>query len=300
MQMSYHKPVLLDKSVEGLNIIPDGYYIDVTYGGGGHSKKILELLKNGKLLAFDKDQDSMNNKIDDKRLILVNADYAYLKNYALLHDMKQVDGIIADLGISSHQIDVAERGFSTRLQGPLDMRMDTQNPLTAEYIINTYTQEQLKTIFSEYGEIQNASYLALTIIKARELRPIKTIDDLKAGIKTCYKKFEEHKYLAKVFQTLRIEVNDELNNLKKMLLQTTDLLKSGGRLVVIAYHSLEDRLIKNFIKTGNLEGKVNKDFYGNLITPFTLITRKPVVPDEKEVENNSRARSAKLRIAQKI
>lgn len=298
--MSYHKPVLLDKSVDGLNIKPDGYYIDVTYGGGGHSKKILETLKNGKLLAFDKDKDSMRNKAQDERLILINADYAYLKNYAFLHNMQQVDGIIADLGISSHQIDMAERGFSTRMNGPLDMRMDTHNPITAAHIINTYTQTQLKTIFSEFGEITNAAYLANTIVKNREMQAIHDIEELKTCIKSCYKSFEENKYLAKVFQALRIEVNDELNNLRKMLLQTLDILKSGGRLVVIAYHSLEDRLVKNFMKTGNLEGIINKDFYGNLITPFALITRKPITPDAEEIENNSRARSAKLRIAQKL
>ncbi len=298
--MIYHKSVLLKESIQGLAIKPDKTYVDITFGGGGHSKEILKKLTTGKLIAFDKDQDAKKNKIDDSRFILLKQDFRYIKNFLKFYKAVPVDGIIADLGVSSYQFDTPERGFSTRFDGDLDMRMDTDKKLTAMKIVNDYTYKKLKTIFFEFGEIKNASNLAKIIINNRNKKNIKTTSQLKTIIASCVKKGKENKYYAKVFQALRIEVNDELDALKEMLLQTIDVLNTHGRLVVISYHSLEDRLVKNFIKSGNFEGIIKKDFFGNPLIPFKKISKKPIVPKQDEISDNSRCKSAKLRIAEKI
>jgi len=296
----YHKAVLLKESIEGLEINSDGTYVDITFGGGEHSKEILKKLNNGRLIAFDQDKDALQNLIDDKRFTFVEQNFIFLKNFLKLNNAIPVDGILADLGVSSHQIDTSERGFSIRFNAELDMRMDKSKDLTAKEIINNYSEEQLKNIFYSYGEINNGARLANTIVEKRKIENIKTIKQFKVAISSCVPKAKENKYLAKVFQALRIEVNDELNVLKEMLNQTVDVMKKGGRLVVISYHSLEDRLVKNFLKSGNFEGIIEKDFYGNPKVPYKLINRKVIVPNEKEIMNNSRSRSAKLRIAEKI
>jgi 16S rRNA (cytosine1402-N4)-methyltransferase len=296
----YHQPALLHECIEGLNINPSGIYADVTFGGGGHSREILNKLnKDGRLLAFDQDEDATENTLDDERFTLLNENFRYLKNFLRLHRALPLDGILADLGISSHQIDTPERGFATRFDGPLDMRMAQGQSLTAAHMINTYPEEKLRSVFKIYGEIDNARLLASKIIQART-NPIKTTSELKDIVKTCTPGKTENKYLAQVFQAIRIEINDEMGALQAMLKQSADSLKTGGRLVVISYHSLEDRLVKNYMKTGNFEGKHEKDFYGNVIAPFKQVTRKPVVPSVDEQESNPRSRSAKLRIAQKI
>lgn len=296
----YHQPALLHECIEGLNINPSGIYADVTFGGGGHSREILNKLNNdGRLLAFDQDQDSTGNTLDDDRFTLLNENFRYLKNFLRLHKALPLDGILADLGISSHQIDTPERGFATRFDGPLDMRMAQGQSLTAAQMINTYPEEKLRSVFKLYGEIDNARLLASKIIQART-NPITTTSELKEIAKTCTPGKTENKYLAQVFQAIRIEINDEMGALQAMLKQSADSIKTGGRLVVISYHSLEDRLVKNYIKTGNFEGVQEKDFYGNVIAPFKQVTRKPVVPSVAEQESNPRSRSAKLRIAQKI
>ena len=296
----YHKAVLLKESIEGLEINSDGTYVDITFGGGEHSKEILKKLNNGRLIAFDQDKDALQNLIDDKRFTFVEQNFIFLKNFLKLNNAIPVDGILADLGVSSHQIDTSERGFSIRFNAELDMRMDKSKDLTAKEIINNYSEEQLKNIFYSYGEINNGARLANTIVEKRKIENIKTIKQFKEAISSCVPNDKENKYLAKVFQALRIEVNDELNVLKEMLNQTVDVMKKGGRLVVISYHSLEDRLVKNFLKSGNFEGIIEKDFYGNPKVPYKLINRKVIVPNEKEIMNNSRSRSAKLRIAEKI
>jgi len=296
----YHNPVLLQKSVEGLNIISSGNYVDVTFGGGGHSKAILQQLIDGKLIAFDQDADALKNTIDDERFVLINNNFQFLKNFLRLHKLEKVDGILADLGVSSHQFDVPERGFSTRFDAPLDMRMNNSQPVKAADIVNTYSEEELKRLFRDYGEIKNSGCFSRAITEARELKPINTTSELIECIHKCYPQHKKNKFLAQVFQALRIEVNDEMQTLKLLLEQANELLAPGGRLVVISYHSLEDRLVKNFIKSGNFKGIVEKDFYGNPIVSFKQITRKPIMPDELEIKNNSRARSAKLRIAEKI
>lgn len=299
--MIYHNPVLLKESIEGLSINPEGIYVDVTYGGGGHSVEILKKLTTGRLIAFDQDEDAViNNKIDDSRFELVNQNFRYLKNYLRMLGIEKVDGIIADLGISSHQIDEPERGFSTRFNAELDLRMDKKNPQKAKDIINNCTVEELNQIFSEYGELKNAYKIALSIDAKRKINPINTVDQLKDTIKHLSIRGKENKFFAQVFQALRIKVNEELKSLKEMILQATDVLKSGGMLVVISYHSLEDRLIKHFMKSGNFEGDLIKDFYGNIISPFIVISRKAIVPSVEEIERNSRSRSAKLRIAKKV
>ena len=298
--MIYHRPVLLHDCIEGLSIKPTGIFVDVTFGGGGHSKEILKKLTSGKLYAFDQDEDAMKNNIEDERFILINANFKFLKNFLKIHQEDAVDGILADLGVSSFQFDEAEKGFSTRFEGNLDMRMDKRNTINAEIILNTKSESELKLIFQEYGEVINSGKLASIIVAERNRRSIKTIGQFKNAINSCVPKGKENKYLAQVFQALRIAVNDEINALKKMLLQSLEVLKSGGRLVVISYHSLEDRIVKNFMRSGNFEGKIEKDFYGNPLVPFRLINRKPVVPAMQEIELNSRSRSAKLRIAEKI
>ena len=296
----YHKPVLLSESIDGLAIKPNGTYVDVTFGGGGHSEKILKSLENGKLIAFDQDEDALPNVFDDNRFQLVNQNFKYLKNFLKFHNAVPVDGILADLGVSSFQFDEAKRGFSIRFDGELDLRMDRSADLNAKQIVNEYNYEELKRIFWNYGEIENSSKLANAIINKRNNAKIETTNQLKEAIEKCASRGKENKYYARVFQALRIEVNDELQVLRQMLLQTVDVLKNGGRLVVISYHSLEDRLVKNFFKSGNFDGNIEKDFYGNPIVPFKVISRKVIVPDDDEINENNRARSAKLRIAEKL
>lgn len=296
----YHQPALLHECIEGLSINPSGIYADLTFGGGGHSVKILEKLsKKGLLIAFDQDEDAIQNAPKAENFILLNENFRYLKNFLRLYEALPLDGILADLGISSHQIDTPHRGFATRFEGPLDMRMNKNQPLDAAHIINTYPEEKLISILKLYGEIDNARNLASKIISARSNK-IETISEFKEIIKPCIPRQIEHKYLAQVFQALRIEVNDEMGALQSMLKHTVDVLKPGGRLVIISYHSLEDRLVKNFIRSGNFEGNLEKDFFGNILTPFKSITRKPIVPSTHEIEQNPRVRSAKLRIAEKL
>ncbi|MDP4289476.1 MAG: 16S rRNA (cytosine(1402)-N(4))-methyltransferase RsmH [Bacteroidota bacterium] len=296
----YHTPVLLTESIDGLAINPEGTYVDVTYGGGGHSRAILEKLTSGRLIAFDQDVDVTKNAIIDERFLLLNQNFKYLKNFLRLHNAIPVNGILADLGISSHQIDDPGRGFSTRFEGDIDFRMDRRKPLNGRVIINTWDEQELIRIFAEYGEIANSKKLATNIIKYRATKEIITTTDLKEAIGNCAPKGKEFKYQAQVFQALRIEVNGELDALKELLIQAKDVLAPGGRLVVLTYHSLEDRLVKNYIKTGNFEAILEKDFFGNPLIPFRKISRKPITPSEEEIRENSRARSAKLRIAEKI
>lgn len=298
-KMHYHNPVLLKECIDGLNINPEGVYVDVTFGGGGHSREILKQLTTGKLYAFDQDDDAVKNSIDDDRFVLIKQNFRYLKNFLKMYDTLPIDGLLADLGVSSHQFDEAERGFSIRFDAKLDMRMDQNAKQTAAEVLNTYSEEDLKRIFRLYGEVENAGYLASIIFHNRKDKQIVTVNDLKTMIVKCVKRGRENQYYAQVFQALRIEVNKELDVLRDLLMQSLEVLKPGGRLVVISYHSLEDRLVKNIMRSGKFEGDVEKDFYGNPLTPFTQITRKPIVPSEKENEENSRARSAKLRIAEK-
>ncbi len=296
----YHDPVLLNESIIGLNIQAGGIYIDATYGGGGHSHKILTKLGSGSLIAFDQDQDALKNKIQDDRLILINQNFRFMRNFLKLYKAVPADGILADLGVSSHQIDQPERGFSSRFEGELDLRMNQRKGLTAKEIVNDYSLSKLKEIFYSYGELKNASRIAREIESGRTKQPITTTTQLLDATKKCAPRGLENKFYAKLFQALRIEVNDELGSLKDLLNQSVDILKTGGRLVVISYHSLEDRLVKNFFRSGNFKGEVEKDFYGNPLVPFKLITKKPIVPVEDEIKRNSRARSAKMRIAEKI
>ncbi len=294
----YHNPVMLQECIQGLNIKPDGIYVDVTFGGGGHSREILKHLgPKGRLLAFDQDADAQKNLPKDDRLTFIDQNFRYLKNNCRLQGAIPADGILADLGVSSHQFDQPERGFSIRFDADLDMRMDQAGTLTAKDVVNTYTEEQLHRIFGIYGEIKNARTLAHTLITQRLNKPIETVDDLKKAIAKLIPKGKENKYLAQVFQALRIEVNQELEALKEFLEQTVEVLKTDGRLVVMSYHSLEDRLVKNFIAKGKFQGEVEKDFFGNQIKPLESITRKAIVASEEEIRLNNRARSAKLRIA---
>jgi 16S rRNA (cytosine1402-N4)-methyltransferase len=296
----YHNPVMLQECIEGLNIKPDGIYVDVTFGGGGHSREILKYLgPKGRLLAFDQDSDAQNNLPKDDRLTFIDQNFRYLKNNCRLQGAIPADGILADLGVSSHQFDQPERGFSIRFDADLDMRMDQSGLLTAKQVVNTYSEEQLHRIFGIYGEIKNAKTLAQTLVTQRLNKSIDTVDELKKAISKLIPKGKENKYLAQVFQALRIEVNQELEALKEFLEQTVDVLKTQGRLVVMSYHSLEDRLVKNFIAKGKFQGEVEKDFFGNQIKPLESITRKAIVASEDEIKLNNRARSAKLRIAEK-
>ena len=299
-ELTYHVPVLLKESVDGMNICPNGTYVDVTFGGGGHSREILSRLeKDGRLLGFDQDEDAERNIVDDPRFIFVRSNFRYLHNFLRYHDIEKVDAILADLGVSSHHFDDSERGFSFRFDGALDMRMNKRAGLTAADVVNTYAEERLADIFYLYGELKNSRKLASVIVKARANGQIKTIGEFLEIIKPLFGREREKKELAKVFQTLRIEVNQEMEALKEMLTAATEALKPGGRLVVITYHSLEDRMVKNIMKTGNVEGKTTQDFFGNLQTPFKLVNNKVIVPDEEEIERNPRSRSAKLRIAEK-
>jgi len=297
---NYHTPVMLEECIEGLSIKPEGTYVDVTFGGGGHSRAIMDKLgKGGRLLAFDQDADAQQNIIKDDRFEFIDQNFRFLKNFCRLHQAIPVDGILADLGVSSYQFDQADRGFSIRFDAELDMRMNQSDSLSALQVINNYSEADLHRIFGIYGEIQNAKSLAKTIVTARLTAPINTVADLKNAIGGLIPRGKENKYLAQVFQALRIEVNQELEALKDFLVQSAEVLVSGGRLVVMSYHSLEDRLVKNFIAKGKFSGEVEKDFYGNDQKPFDAVSRGAITATEDEIKNNNRARSAKLRIAVK-
>lgn len=300
-ELTYHVPVLLKESVNGMNIRPDGTYVDVTFGGAGHSREILSHLgQGGRLLGFDQDQDAERNIVNDTHFTFVRSNFRYLHNFLRYHQIEQVDAILADLGVSSHHFDDSERGFSFRFDGALDMRMNKRAGITAADILNTYSEERLADIFYLYGELKNSRKLASAIVRACSGgQSIHTIAEFLEIIKPLFGREREKKELAKVFQALRIEVNQEMEALKEMLLAATEALKPGGRLVVITYHSLEDRMVKNIMKTGNVEGKSDSDFFGNLQTPYRLINNRVIVPDEAELERNPRSRSAKLRIAEK-
>lgn len=299
-ETTYHIPVLLTQSVDGLITRPEGTYVDVTFGGGGHSREILRRLSpDGHLLSFDQDEDAERNIVDDQRFTFVRSNFRYLRNFLRYHQVEEVDGILADLGVSSHHFDDSERGFSFRFDGALDMRMNKRAGMTAADIVNTYDEERLANVFYLFGELKNSRKLAAALAKARASQPIATIGQFLDVVKPMFGREREKKELAKVFQALRIEVNHEMDALKEMLAAATQALRPGGRLVVITYHSLEDRLVKNLMKTGNVEGKEDKDFFGRVNTPFRLVNNKVIVPDEEEVERNPRSRSAKLRIAEK-
>ena len=301
MSSGYHIPVMLGECMEALAIKPNGTYVDVTFGGGGHSRELLQHLgKAGRLYAFDQDPDALRNAIVDERFVLIHQNFRFLKNNLRLHGVKTVDGILADLGVSSHQFDSAQRGFSTRFDTELDMRMDQAGEVDARHVLNTYTEAELHRIFGMYGELHNARTLAKAIVTARIVNPIQTVGELKDIVKKLVPRGKEHKYHAQLFQALRIEVNGELDALQEFLQQCVSVLNPGGRLVVMSYHSLEDRLVKNFMIKGKFKGEVEKDFYGNEVKPFKVISRKAILATEEEVVRNSRARSAKLRVAEKI
>jgi 16S rRNA (cytosine1402-N4)-methyltransferase len=297
--MAYHNPVLLKESVDGLNIQPSGVYVDVTFGGGGHSREILKRLgPQGKLFAFDQDKDALANKIDDERFSLINENFRFIKRFLRFYGVKKVDGILGDFGVSSHQFDVAERGFSTRFESKLDMRMNQSSSLSAFEVVNNYEEKQLRTVLSQYGELRNAPKIARTLVSARKDGEIATSEKLKEVLQPFLPAGREHKILAQVYQAIRIEVNQEIEVLKEFLLQTETLLKPGGRLSLISYHSLEDRLVKRYIRNGMFEGEPEKDFYGNISVPFQKVG-KMIVPGSEEIKQNNRARSARLRIAER-
>jgi 16S rRNA (cytosine1402-N4)-methyltransferase len=298
--MFYHVPALLDESIRGLNIRPDGIYVDVTFGGGGHSMEILKRLRKGRLIAFDQDEDASQNVPDDRRLIFLNQNFRFLKNNLKFNGISSIDGLIADLGVSFHQFDEPERGFTFRQDVPLDMRMNKKSPVTAANLLKTLDEVSLAKIMYDFGELVNSRRIAREIVMARAVKPLTTVNDMINAIGKLAPPRQEHKFYARVFQALRIAVNHEIDYLREMLEQALDVLKKDGRLVVITYHSLEDRIVKNYMKTGNFEGEEKKDFYGNLITPFRIINKKGTVPEEIEIEDNKRARSARLRIAEKI
>jgi 16S rRNA (cytosine1402-N4)-methyltransferase len=298
IEPAYHTPALLKETIEGLNIKPDGIYVDTTFGGGGHSLEILSHLnENGLLIGFDQDEDAIKNSINDPRFIFVRSNFLYLKNFLRYHHVSKVDGILADLGVSSHHFDEAERGFSFRFDGLLDMRMNTRSPLSAAVLLNTYTEEQLADVFYLYGELRNSRKIAKTIVTARSSVPFSRIFPFLEVLKPFLSRENEKKDLARIFQALRIEVNKEMEVLKSLLEQSLEVLNPEGRLVVLTYHSLEDRLVKNFIRSGNFEGKIEKDFFGNVLSPLKAINTKVIIADNDEIERNPRARSAKLRIA---
>lgn len=299
--MTYHKPVMLAECIDALNINPSGVYVDVTFGGGGHSLKILEKIKGGKLISFDQDDDAKREaeKIQSRSFTFCQANFRYMKQYLRLQGVTKVNGILADLGISSHQIDSPERGFSTRFDGPLDMRMDKKNPMTAAKLLNESSEEQLHKILGMYGELKNAKTAAKLMVVQRVKKPFATTTDLKEALRSVAPRGKENKYFAQVFQALRIEVNEEMRALEDFLHQSGEVMEKGGRLVVMSYHSLEDRMVKNYINTGKVFGEVEKDFYGNKIKPFEAVNRKPIEASEEEVKENSRARSAKLRVAER-
>jgi 16S rRNA (cytosine1402-N4)-methyltransferase len=300
MNDKYHIPVLLNESVDALNINPAGIYIDATFGGGGHSREILKRLTTGKLVAFDRDSDAEANRINDDRFIFVRNNFRFLHNFLRFNKINEVDGILADLGVSSHHFDDASRGFSFRYNADIDMRMNKDSDFSASNLLNEYSESELIRIFRNYGELKNASRIAKIIVEKRNEKPINTVDEFLIAIKSIAPQKDENKFLAKVFQSLRIEVNQETDALEQMLVHSLKSLKNEGRLVVITYHSIEDRLVKNFMRSGNTDGKIEKDFYGNIYCPFKLVMRKAITPSDSEVEKNSRARSAKLRIAEKI
>lgn len=299
--MEYHVPVMLNECMEGLNIEPNGVYVDVTFGGGGHSREILSHLnEDGLLIGFDQDADAKNNVPDDDRFVFVNHNFRWIRNFLKYYGVEQVEGILADLGVSSHHFDTAERGFSFRFDAELDMRMDKESDFSAVHMLNSYEESRLADVFYYYGELKNARQLASKIVEVRKNTKIETIAQLKQIADDCFKRGKEHKYLAQIFQAIRIEVNQELEVLKDLLEASIDVLAEGGRLVIMTYHSLEDRLVKNFLKTGNFEGKIEKDFYGNVISPFKLINKKVIVASKEEQNKNSRSTSAKLRIAERV
>ena len=298
--MEYHKPVLLNATVEGLNIQPDGVYVDVTFGGGGHSREILKRLgPDGRLIAFDQDRDALKNAIDDPRFLLINENFRHLKRFLRFHGYREVDGILGDFGVSSHQFDEPERGFSTRFDGRLDMRMDRDNPVSAFEVVNQYSESDLRQVLNQYGELRSAAGMARMILQAREQSPIETTAQLKAALGRFLPRHRENKILAQVYQAIRIEVNGELDALKEFLMQTIEVLKQGGRLSLISYHSLEDRLVKRFMRNGLFEGEPEKDVFGRVSVPFKPVG-KFIVPTEEEIQANNRARSAKLRIAERL
>jgi len=300
MEDVYHVPVMLQECIEGLNLKEGGVYVDVTFGGGGHTREILRCLKGGRLIVFDQDEDAYENRPEDERLIFVRHNFRYLKRFLKYLGIEKVDGILADLGVSSHHFDTPERGFSFRFEGELDMRMNKQAVLKADVILNEYEENDLYRIFKNYGEIKNTGKLVKGILSRRHSAPFKMISDLLEVAEPCVPSKEKNKFLAKVFQALRIEVNQEMEALKDMLMGTKDVLAEGGRLVVISYHSLEDRLVKNFMKTGDCDQvEPDKDFFGKSLVPFNVLSRKPILPTSKELQENTRSRSAKLRIAEK-
>jgi 16S rRNA (cytosine1402-N4)-methyltransferase len=300
MTMDYHNPVLLKKTVEGLNIKPDGVYVDVTFGGGGHSKEILKHLgPDGKLFAFDQDKDALLNAIDDDRFTLINENFRYVKRFLRFHGAKQVDGVLADFGVSSHQFDVAERGFSTRFEADLDMRMNQEDSLSAYNVINNYDEEQIKQVLFQYGELRQAPAMAKTIVESRRDEEIKTSEQLKTALKQFLNHQKENKVLAQIYQAIRIEVNQEIEVLKAFLKQTPEILVKGGRLSMISYHSLEDRLVKRFIRNGLFEGEPERDVFGYFEVPLKKVGGL-IIPSREEIKENNRARSAKLRIAEKL
>ena len=298
--MVYHIPALLKESIDGLNIKPDGIYVDVTFGGGGHSMEILKRLTTGRLIAFDQDSDALLNVPADDRFLFLDQNFRFLRNNLLFNGIDAIDGLIADLGVSFHQFDEKERGFTFRQNAALDMRMNIKAGTTAAVLLNTLEEEKLADVFYNYGEFTNSRRIAHEIIMARKNKPIETVDDIVSVIGKMAPFRQEHKFWARIFQALRIAVNDEIESLREMLQQSLEMLSPGGRLAVITYHSLEDRLVKNFIRTGNFEGEEKKDFYGNTETPFRQITRKGITPGEEEIKSNNRSRSARLRIAEKI
>lgn len=299
MEMEYHNPVLLKETVDGLNVKPDGVYVDVTFGGGGHSREIMSRLgKGGRLIAFDQDEDALANAIDDERFLLINENFRNIKRFLRFHGIKKVDGILADLGVSSHQFDVAERGFSTRFEADLDMRMSQKGGLSAYNVVNDYEEQDLRRVFYDYGELKNASGLAAAIVNYRKESKIKSSETLKQVLSRFLPAHKSNKILAQIYQAIRIEVNQEMDVLKEFLEQSLDILEVGGRLSVISYHSLEDRLVKRFVKNGMFEGEPERDFFGNFEVPFKTI-EKLIVPTDAEIAINNRARSAKLRVAEK-
>ncbi len=300
MEMEYHNPVLLKETVDGLNIKEDGVYVDVTFGGGGHSKEILSRLgEHGKLYAFDQDQDALENAIDDPRFTLINQNFRHLKKFLRFYGVKKVDGVLGDFGVSSHQFDKAERGFSLRFEADLDMRMNQEDELSAYHIVNEYSEEDLRSILSLYGEVRNAKGIAAQIVAVREESPIRTTEELRVALKRFLPNHREHKILAQIYQAIRIEVNQEIEVLKEFLVQTQEVLDEGGRISLISYHSLEDRLVKRFIRNGLFEGEPEKDFYGRVEVPFKKVG-KLIIPSNEEIKINNRARSAKLRIAERL
>ncbi len=296
---AYHIPVLLQPCIDGLNIDPDGVYVDVTFGGGGHSIEILKSLENGKLIAFDQDPDAKKNVPEDDRVLFIDQNFRFMRNFLQFNGITHVNGILADLGVSSHQFNVDSRGFSTRTDGPLDMRMSQNGVKTAQHIVMTYSEDQLKQMFWLYGELKSAGKIARQLFLKREEFSIDTTEKLKEALLPVTPRFDDYRFLAQVFQALRIEVNEELTALEELLKQSIEILEPEGRLVVISYHSLEDRMVKNIMRSGNLKGEQEKDFFGNLIRPLEPVNRKPIIPDSSEIEKNNRARSAKLRVAQR-